>query len=363
MGVVVYMEQYLAKLKDLKEHFSYSEFISFMEQLDFEIINGNINFLSEEFIYYFNQIISMVNDNYLIDNNEFGTLGHMLLENALIEKKKITPTLSMCFYLEQKQKLGLDNIFNNVSFYEKKNSDMFIDDENQTFNINFKLLNNMSNDVDKYNYYTMTSILHEITHIYQVTRSENTENVFDKLALYDYQQLKNLQQGMDYGSSRTLHDAYISEFMADEQALVFMLNLSQQHPEYFNDDLIQTKQIEYQKRKTGGYGNYGFNPRQAETFLIQENKALLEEIKNNYDQAVRDMGSEHVSWLIDTNEQMIATFEEIDKKRKPLIEQLKMQGISEQGYDSYYNIYLKSLYQYDGNQIILNDQEKKGFNL
>lgn len=90
---------------------------------------------------------------------------------------------------------------------------------------------------------------------------------------------------------------------------------------------------------------------------------MLEDITDNYEQSVRDMGIEHVTWLIDTNKKMLAIAEEISKKRNPLIAQLQTQGISEKGYDSYYNIYLRTLYKFDGQSIVLNgDTQEKGFN-
>lgn len=235
------MEIYITKLKNLTSNFSYQEFISLMKEIDSEIINGSIKELNPEFVYYFYQIISMVNDNYKIEDGQLGTLGHMLVENALLDKKKITPILAICFYLEQKHDLGFDKIFNKISFYEQDNCSAFINDENDNFNINWKVQDRFGEDVDRYNYEMMKVILHELTHVYQATRIEDTTSVFDKLTFYDYHQLKNLQHGMNYGSSQLMHDSYLSEFMADENAYVYMLNLAERHPEYFNANLIQEK--------------------------------------------------------------------------------------------------------------------------
>ena len=349
------MEQYILQLKKLTSSFSYHEFISLLKQIDSEIVNGKIKYLNSEFIYYINQIFSMVNDNYLVDGKP-GTLGHMLIENALLEKKKITPTLAMAFFLEQKNNIGCDDVFNNISFYERKNCTMFIYDEKNVFNINWKIQDIFGEDIDRYNYEIMMIILHEVTHVYQSTRKEDTESIFDRLFFYDYQQLKNLQNGMDYSSSLLMHNSFLSEFMADENAYVFMLYLAQQHPEYFNENLIQEKLSDYQARKNGGYGIYGANPRQAETKLIQETKEVLEDVKENYEQAVRDMGIDHVAWIINTDEKILTKAQEIDMKRQPLIEQLQMQGISEKGNDSYYNIFLQTLYHFNGQSIILNNE-------
>lgn len=356
------MEKYISMIKELTTNFSFQDFISLINSLDKEIINGNIKELNSEFIYYYYQIISMVNDNYKIDDDKLGTLGHMLVENALLEKKKITPTLAVCFFLEKKHDLEFDQIFNKISFYEQEGCSAFINDENDNFNINWQVQDRFGEDVDRYNYEMMKVILHELTHIYQATRTEETTNIFDKLVFYDYQQLKNLQNVMNYSLDRLIHDSFISEFMAEENALVYMLNLAQQHPEFFNNELIQTKISEYQARKKGNFGEVGNNPRKAEEKIIQLCKDNLEYTRNNYEKQVRFNGIEHTTWIINTNEKMLANYEEIDKKRNPLIAQLQAQGISEKENDSYYNIYLKTLYQFDGQSIILNSNvQEKGF--
>lgn len=349
------MGRYILKLKELILCFSYEEFIFLLQQIDSEIIKGNINYLNSEFINYINQLFNMVNDNYLVDGKP-GTLGHMLIENSLIEKRKITPTLAIAFFLEQKRNLGCDEVFNNISFYEKENCDMYIDDENDSFNINLKIREQLGDDVDRYNYDIMFVMLHELTHVYQTTRKEETENIFDRLVFYDYQQLKNLQTTMDYSLSLRAHDSFVSEFMADENAYVFMLNIAQLHPEYFNEDTIQSKLTKYQLRKNGSHGIYGANPRQAEAKLIQESKEYLEYIKENYEEFVRYNGFERVSCLINTNEKMLSKAQEIDNKRQPLIEQLQAHGISEKGNDLYYNVFLQAFYQFDGKNIVLNNE-------
>ena len=344
------MEKYILQFKKLTLNFSYHDFIFLLQQLDSEIVNGNIDYLSSELTYYIDQLFSMVNDNYLVDGKP-GTLGHMLIENALLEKRKLTPTLAVYFFLEQKHNINCDEVFNNICFYKLNNGDMYIDDENNNFNINWSVQDRFGEDIDRYNYEMMCTIMHELTHVYQTTRTEETENTFDKLVFYDYQQLKNLQQGMDYGSSLLMHNSYLSEYMADENAFVFMLDLAQTHPEYFNEKLIQSKLDEYQARKTYRHGDYGANPRRAEAKLIQESWDALKYLRENYEESVKNMGVDQVNWLIKTNETMLAKAQEIDQKRETLIAQLQEQGISEKGNDIYYNIFLQTFYHFDGQNI------------
>lgn len=96
------MDKYISKLKELSSNFSYYEFINILKELDDKIASGELYQIKSEFIYYFKQIINMINDKYIVDGSK-GTLGHMLVENALLNKKKLTPTLSLCFFLEQKK--------------------------------------------------------------------------------------------------------------------------------------------------------------------------------------------------------------------------------------------------------------------
>ena len=68
------------------------------------------------------------------------------------------------------------------------------------------------------------------------------------------------------------------------------------------------------------------------------------------------MGIDHVALIINTDEKILTKAQEIDMKRQPLIEQLQMQGISEKGNDSYYNIFLQTLYHFNGQSLILNNE-------
>lgn len=341
------MNKYIISLKELTNNFSYHQFINLLKEIDNEIINGNISSLKPEFIYYFNQIICMVNDNYIIDDKP-GTLGHMLVENALLNKERLTPTLALCFLLEQKEKLGLDRICNTINFLHIKGNNYrmavtnYHDRGEPDISINWSHYSKPKENTDEYNYDIMFDILHELTHVYQLTRTEQSENPFDKLAYYDFKKDGILIDNGGNTSNIFFHQALLSEFMADEQAHVFLIHLSQKHPEYFNPDLIQKKQIQYQNRKNGTYGNFGANPREAFLELISDIRKTYEENKNE----------ESLAFI----KTMLEEIEILDKRSQPLIEQLQMQGISEKGWDSYYSLYLKSLYQFDGEKIIFNNE-------
>lgn len=338
------MNKYTNILKSLLNDFSYQRFTSLLKEIDCEIINNNIHNFDSEFMYYFKQIIGMVNDQYLVDDKP-GTLGHMLIENSLLNKERLSPTLVMCFFLEQKKMLGLDDCCNTINFANLNggNYNMKITQYHETgktdLSINWKHFADLKKNTDEYNYEMMWTILHELTHVYQSTRTEDTENAFDKIVYYDYQKSSTLINNGGVNSNMFFHQALLSEFMADEQAHVFMLHLAQKHPEYFNPELIQQKLMTYQNRKSGVYGDYGADPRKAFSTLIFEIKKTFENYSNTHPMRI-----------------MLAQIEELEQKSLQLITELQMQGISEKGYDCYYNIYLKSLCQFDGENIILNNE-------
>lgn len=347
------MEIYVARIKELMKDFSYYDFISLLKELDKGIINGDIHHINPEFVYYFSQIISMVNDKYIVDGKE-GTLGHMLIENALLNKEKLTPTLAMCFFLEQKANLGLDDICNEFKFTSlQRGTRMMIthyhDTDHADITINWESYTDPKKSADEHNYGMMFDILHELTHVYQLSRTEEAENPFDKLAYYDYQKDNFLIMNGGNNEHSLFHQALLSEFMADEQAHVFMLQLAQTHPEYFNDNLIEEKKKEYQFRKTDTSYNYGNNPREAYAELISDMKKINERYLNGPS--------------LGRVKKVFERIEEFNEKSEPLITELQKQGISEKGQDSYYNIYLKSLYRFDGQNIVLNDAGQKGINI
>lgn len=231
------MKDYNEQLKKLTDNFSYNEFIRLLNEIDNEILNGNLQSFDQEFINNFQNIISMEND-----NNTLGTLGHNLVENALLNKQKLTPTQMMCFFLEEKRNLGLEKICNNITFQEGY-GDMHINSYKDLLNINpINLDKTSSETVDEYNYSIMENLLHEITHIYQGTRPENSESIFDRLVGYDWDQ-KTILSRLGQASKGIVHDSLMTEFMADEQAGIYMLQIAKNHPEYFNEELIANKKI------------------------------------------------------------------------------------------------------------------------
>ena len=338
------MDKYIDTLKEITNNFSYHRFIDFLKEIDSEILNGNSLHLTPEFIYYFKQIISMVNDRYIVDNRP-GTLGHMLVENALLNKERLSPMLSVCFFLEQKANLDLDAVCNEINFshLNEKYYRMMItdnhDNSNSSISINWTHYSKPKETADKYNYDMMFDILHELTHVYQLTRTEQTENPFDKLTYYDYQKDSILIRNGGNSGNMFFHQSLLSEFMADEQAYAFMLQLIQNHPEYFNNDLIENKQNEYQERKNGMYGDYGANPREAFSELILDIKKTYEKYPNE----------PSVAFI----KPMLEEIEILNQKSQPLIIQLQSQGFSEKAWDRYYSIFLKSLYKFDGKNIIM----------
>ena len=338
------MDKYTDALKDIVNNFSYSHFIDFLKEVDVEILNGNISDLEPVFINYFSQVISLVNNQYIADDKP-STLGHMLVENALLNKERLSPMLLVCFFLEQKANLDLDTICNEIHFSHLNENcyRMMItnnyDNGNVNISINWTHYSKQKETVDECNYDIMFDILHELTHVYQLTRTEQTENIFDKLTYYDYQKDCILIKNGGNNENVFFHQALLSEFMADEQAYVFMLQLAKKHPEYFNTDLIQNKQNEYQKRKNGTYGEYGANPREAFAGLISDIRKMYEDYPNE----------RSVAFI----KPMLEEIEILNQKSKPLIIQLQLQGISEKAWDSSYSIYLKSLYQFDGKDIVM----------
>ena len=359
------MEEYILRLKQLSSNFSYEAFIDLLKEIDSQIISGNITYLGTEFVRHFDYITNFTRDTYVLENNQLGSLGHFLLETTLLEKREISPTTAICFFLEQKKKLGFENICNEISFDAQGKTIMYIDDSknNGLLSINCKYFKNLEATTDERNYEMMWAILHELAHVYQYTRTEETDNVFDKLVYYDYQQLKNLQQyGTAYSDDYRAHQAFISEVMADEQADVFMLDLCGKHPEYFTADLIEKKKLVY-KNKKYNKNNLGyiteFNPRAQELYYMWDLKDYLAQSIDDFDNQSQAYPQGVYSTILSKNKEILIRADEICEKRKPLIEKLEMQGISERSSDKYYSIFLNTLYSFDGETIVLeNDLEK-----
>ena len=170
------MEDIILKFKKLVESFDYYEFISLLKDIDSKVLSGKISEFNDEFLYYFEFLMELENDSYVVDG-KFGTLGHYLIENALLSKEKLSPTLVMYFFLEQKKRADLEKFCNFVTFTYSKDAHMAIFSEEEGLPTYYMM--NVSyyskiKDADTYNYQVMHDVLHEITHIYQQTRTEET---------------------------------------------------------------------------------------------------------------------------------------------------------------------------------------------
>ena len=339
------MNKYTSKLKEFSANFSYYQFIELLKEIDTDILNGNVGYFDGEFIHYFKQIINLVNDNYIVEGKP-GSLGHMLVENALLKKERLTPTLAMCFILEQKKNIGLDDVCNEIIFSHLKSDDyrMMITDYHNTGHSNLSInigqySREPKENADEYNYDMMTDILHELIHVYQLTRTEQSESLFDRLTYYDYQTDGILIRNGGNNGNPLFHQALLSEFMADEQANVFMLQLAKKYPEYFNDELIHKKQLSYQNKKNGTYGDYGTNPRKVFAKLISDIQLI----------GRREPSLTFIKSMLDE-------IEVLSKKKQPIIEELESQGFSEKGTDMYYNVFLNSFYRFNGKEIIISEE-------
>lgn len=327
--MVIDLDIYITRIKELAKNFSYHDFIGLLKELDNEIMNENIKEVSPEFLYYFNQIMGLVNDQYIVDNKP-GTLGHMLVENALVSKQKISPTLMMYFYLEQKGNLGLNNTYNNIKFTDSKEVGTMGVSIGTPFTLKLNLdYLKKAGEIDDYNYEIMEGLLHEITHVHQYSIPENTENLFDKLTYYDIECYLAIFKYLNDTERNIIYSSVLSEFMANEQSRAYMLNIAENHPEYFNEKLIEQKRIQYvQERK--------ISPRQQFSDSLGFLRFLYKDKMHEIQPFFNSIG------------QILAESSKIE-------EQLKAQGISEDINYSYYNIFSNSLYQFDGERIIINN--------
>jgi len=326
------MDKYINHLKEMTANFSYYEFIELLKDIDNDIVNGNIESIGPEFIHYFNQIMGLVNEQYIVDGKP-GTLGHMLLENSLINKQKISPTLIMYFYIEQKDKLGLNNTYNNIKFTDRNEvSTMGVTIGNPlTLKLNLNYLKK-TDDVDSYNYEIMEGLLHEITHVYQYNVSKDTDNLFAKLTYYDIESYLAIFKYLSETERNIIYSSVLSEFMANEQSKSYMLNIAGNHPEYFNQQLIEKKKIQYIKERRS-------SPRQQFTeslgflrFLYRDKMELIQP-------------------FFDKLEQISAESSKVE-------EELRTQGISEDISYNYYNIFMNTLYKFDGETLNFDNQSK-----
>lgn len=331
------MDKYINHLKEMATNFSYYEFIEILKEIDNEIVNGNIESIGPEFIYYFNQIMGLVNEQYIVDGKP-GTLGHMLIENALINKQRISPTLMMYFYIEQKDKLGLNNTYNNIKFTDRNEvSTMGVTIGNPlTLKLNLDYLKK-TDDVDSYNYEIMEGLLHEITHVYQYNVSKDTDNLFAKLTYYDIESYLAIFKHLSETERNIIYSSVLSEFMANEQSKSYMLNIAENHPEYFNQQLIEKKKIQYIKERRS-------SPRQQFTeslgflrFLYRDKTELIQPFFDK--------------------------LEQISVESRKIEEELRTQGISEDINYNYFNIFMNTLYKFDGEKLNFDNQRQLAQNM
>lgn len=338
------MSEYVAKLKELYNNFSYLGFLDLLKELDKKIINGSI--LDSEFVYYFKQIMDFVNDKYLVDGQHI-TLGNMLLDKVLTSDEKITPTLLIYFYLDKKKSLGLEKYCNLVKITDNGLFDMCITSLEESitpdlFQINWLSYEKLNLSNEQFNYKIMHDVIHELTHVYQGTRKEDSDNLFDKLVFYDAK-INDIIIRKIFGGSNSgnivLHDSLLTEYMANETADVYMIEFAKKNS-YFSNELIQKKLNYYQRKKSNVFYMY---PRHSF-------EDLLVYIRNTYDYLLGDTSS--IQPILDE-------IENIKTQSLPIIEQLKSQGISENYTDNYYNIFLDSSYSFDGENIVMNDKYVK----
>lgn len=338
------MKEYILKLKELINNFSYQELINLLKSIDNDIITGKISNINEEFLYLFNYIMNYTNDSVLLDETPI-TLGNVLINGSLINKEKLSPTLILYFFLNQKNKIGLERHCNKISFstsekpYHMQLTTLHTDNS-FSLEINWNHYIKETNQ-EQFNYKIMHDILHETTHIYQGTRLVETTDLFEKLTYYDNKIttiiLQKILKGGTNSGNAVVHASLPTEFMADEQADIYMLQIAKTHPEYFSHELYKKNLEQYKQSKDTSFTS---NPRQS----LNE---LLEYFKDQY---------RRISVL----QEMNPIFEEIDSIKNletSIIEELKKQDISEeQGY-YYYNIFLDSIYRFDGNRIIMQKDE------
>lgn len=340
------MEEYILKLKDLNTNFSYQDFLSLLSEIDIKFTNGHLPEINEEFLHYFNNLMNFVNDKVVVEGKHI-TLGNMLIESKLLNKEKLTPTLVMYLYCDKKKSIGLEEYANKIKFAYDDEMAMGITapydstiPEYLQMNINWYGKQNMS--VDEHNYRIIHDIIHEIMHVYQGTRKEDSENIFDRITYYDEQIDSTIIREFLHGSNAGIfiHEQMLMENTAEETAQVYMIQTYGHRIDLFNQELLDRKRDVYKRRKAEF--TYQF-PRYA-----QDN--LLGWIIDTYKNSGQNM--EKVQTILDK-------INVIKQKQKPMLEELKEQGISENFNDNYYNVYLGSYYQFDGQNIVMqNDLEQ-----
>lgn len=343
------MKEYIEELKRLNKNFSYQDFINLLNKIDIDFLNGNFTVVNNEFLYYFNNLMDLVNDKFMVDGKHI-TLGNMLIENKMLNKEIITPTLLMYLYCDKKRSIGLEDYANVIKINHNNSSSIGITQSDSgdrlylEIDINFIKQDNMA--VDEYNYKLIQAIMHEIVHVYQATRKEDSDNLFDRITYYDNQISAIIIKELFRGSNGDFyfHEHQLTENTAEETAQVYMLQTYGTRPDLFNQELLDYKKELYMIRKNEVTYQY---PRKSQDYILQVILDMFKSLNPNNKQ------------IMEKVENILKKINAIKEKQKPLLEKLKKQGISEDFDDSYYNIYLKSYYQFDGKNIVIQNETEK----
>lgn len=314
---MIELENVKKALRDISNNFDYNNFLQLLDYIDTRVESSSKIEFDDEFLYYFNTIMSFVNDN-VKENDQYITLGDVLITKKLEEHKKLSPTLIIYFYLHMKEMIGLQDIYNKVNFENIGSGAFMCVSSNQDLSIDYKLLKKEQNP-EEFNYEMMRKILHEITHIYQFTRTPNSDNEYDVITYYDAQITTEMQKYFDTASVVILHESLPTEFMADEISMTYMLEYGRKHPEQFSSEFMEQKNKIYYERHNGFYKE----PRKNLDIFLQEQMQLNKFI--DYRQI----------------EQLIEKFEAIKSKQGGL-----------KSIDFVYNMFLNSTYRYDQNSFL-----------
>lgn len=310
--------EFIQELKRLNENFDYQEFLTLLKQID--RLAGYVYSFDEEFLLYFYRLMSRKDEHYVVDE-ELVTLGHYLIEESLRKREELSPSLIVYFFLEQKERAHLADYCNCIQFTGGPFPMGIVQDKNQCpdyclMNMNSYL--RFTNDPAAYNYMVMRDVLHEITHIYQQTRKEDSSNLLERLDYYD-NQIDMLVVHKLFGGTTcpnlAAHFALSIELMAYEQAEIVMDFLIRKHPEYFRTGLTLSD---------------------WSVATIYNNR------RNNLCNYLRDNIPDS-----DCKNEVLAEIAVIEEKRRPLIETLQSLGISDSSPDGLrFSIFFRSFYSY-----------------
>lgn len=313
------------KLEQLVENFSYYDFIDLLAEID---LHPNLSGRGQQLLF---SIMKMTNNNYLVDGVP-STLGHMLLENKLINKEKITPTMVFFFFEEQLEKIGVPKI--PITFYGG-NYDMChkVDYESgaEVIDVNLNKFNKYD-DVDSYNYEVMYSALHEIVHAYQRKCMEFSNDDKENLTAQNFANAEDFLKSFMGNSTEShiiIHDSYIPEIEADNNSMLYMIQIAQKNPEYFNQQLLNEKVERYKERL-----DYEHN------------------VKSPYSM---------FEWLISYVEKLLKDSNQLTDEHIKKIDQIRTKNQNCEMIDNDlcgidYNIFLKQYYTFDGEKLITGEE-------